>query len=484
MFKNLFNIFNPQKNNIELVQVIENIEQKKEDLVYLENPLVCTQYKNVKLRDHQLKLCHIVKERDINGLLLFHSVGSGKTITAITLIRCILEDYPDKKVFILSPKSLVDNFKKEMNKLEITFKNIEFYSHVKFINKIKKEGNKFCIGSIIIVDEAHNFKTIIKDKKERKFDEPEGNRPKLLMKATSVADKVFLLSATPIYNNPMEFLNLFAMISKNEKNLKIFKHYFEYPYQDLDLLLKDRISYFKNNDIINYPSVEYHDIKFEMTREYFKLYKKIENGVVKDHKIYSGNVEKYLNGIRRAVNLVDENIETPKLLWTINKIKDNLKNNKKTLIYSNWKQSGINLIEKKLNDEKIKYGKITGENKVSERNENVELYNQGKIKILFITAAGSEGLDLKETSDVIIFEPHWNNERINQVIGRAVRFKSHENLLEKDRIVKIYTLLLQKPYYLGFFDSMKSADDILYDISYKKNDTINLFYKVLIKASI
>jgi hypothetical protein len=31
---------------------------------------------------------------------------------------------------------------------------------------------------------------------------------------------------------------------------------------------------------------------------------------------------------------------------------------------------------------------------------------------MFISAAGSEGLDLKETKNVIIMEPHWNLGRI------------------------------------------------------------------------
>lgn len=478
MFKKLLNIFNFKKNEIENKNIIK-IEEK-ENYVYLENPLICTQYKNIKLKNHQIKICHQVKDKNIDGLLLFHSVGSGKTITAITLIRCILQEYPEKKIYILSPKSLLSNFEKEIKKLEIKFnKNVEFFSHLKFINKIKNDGINFCINSVIIVDEAHNFKTIIKSDTEEDV-----KRPKILMKATSVADKVFLLTATPIFNNPKEFINLYAMISKNEKNLKEIKHYFEYPYQDLEIILQDKISYFKNNDIINYPSIEYYDIKLEMTNEYYNLYMDIEEGITKYSKIYSGNINKFMNGIRRAVNLVDEKIESPKLSWSLNLIKNNIKKNKKTLIYSNWKESGINLIENKLNELNIKNIKITGDTKIEYRNDAVKKYNNGDIKVLFITAAGSEGLDLKETSSLIIFEPHWNNERINQVIGRAVRYKSHERLPEKERIVKIYSLILTKPYFKSLYNLNLSADEILHKFSYEKNLDINYFYKILIKSSI
>ncbi len=60
-------------------------------------------------------------------------------------------------------------------------------------------------------------------------------------------------------------------------------------------------------------------------------------------------------------------------------------------------------------------------------------------RVFCITAAGAEGLSLKNVRGVHIMEPYWNDVRMAQVKGRAVRICSHQDLPLKDRNVKIYT---------------------------------------------
>ena len=60
------------------------------------------------------------------------------------------------------------------------------------------------------------------------------------------------------------------------------------------------------------------------------------------------------------------------------------------------------------------------------------------IKIIMITASGSEGINLKNTRFVHITEPYWNMSRIEQVIGRARRICSHQDLPEEMRTVKVF----------------------------------------------
>ena len=55
-----------------------------------------------------------------------------------------------------------------------------------------------------------------------------------------------------------------------------------------------------------------------------------------------------------------------------------------------------------------------------------------------ITASGAEGINLKNTRFVHIMEPYWNMVRPQQVIGRARRICSHQDLPEKLRTVKVY----------------------------------------------
>ena len=60
------------------------------------------------------------------------------------------------------------------------------------------------------------------------------------------------------------------------------------------------------------------------------------------------------------------------------------------------------------------------------------------IKVLMITAAGAEGINLRNTRYVHITEPYWHNTRLEQVIGRARRICSHEQLPEAMRTIKVF----------------------------------------------
>ena len=64
------------------------------------------------------------------------------------------------------------------------------------------------------------------------------------------------------------------------------------------------------------------------------------------------------------------------------------------------------------------------------------------IKLLMITASGAEGINLKNVRFVHITEPYWHPVRIEQVIGRARRICSHEELEPRLRTVKVFMYLM------------------------------------------
>ena len=63
------------------------------------------------------------------------------------------------------------------------------------------------------------------------------------------------------------------------------------------------------------------------------------------------------------------------------------------------------------------------------------------IKLMMITASGAEGINLRNTRFVHIVEPYWHMVRTEQVIGRARRICSHQNLPEEYRTVKVFLYL-------------------------------------------
>jgi SNF2 family DNA or RNA helicase len=108
--------------------------------------------------------------------------------------------------------------------------------------------------------------------------------------------------------------------------------------------------------------------------------------------------------------------------------------------------------------------------KVLERFNSPENINGDKIKVIILTSAGSAGINLKEIRRFHILEQYFNLSYMKQVIGRGVRYLSHERLpLHKRNItIRNYFLNLATP------DQTKilSPDYLLYDLAKSKDRKI------------
>jgi hypothetical protein len=126
------------------------------------------------------------------------------------------------------------------------------------------------------------------------------------------------------------------------------------------------------------------------------------------------------------------------------------------------------------------------------------------IKVLLTTKTGTEGLNLFGVRQVHILEPYWQHVLIEQVIGRAIRYKSHLHLPPEERNVEVFIYLttLDDRYLLEDDDVMKgdiypnpdpilkktgilaSSDEFLYILSQKKKQMISDCLELLSKSSI
>jgi hypothetical protein len=64
------------------------------------------------------------------------------------------------------------------------------------------------------------------------------------------------------------------------------------------------------------------------------------------------------------------------------------------------------------------------------------------INTLMISASGAEGIDLRNVRYVHILEPYWHPVRIEQVVGRARRICSHQDLPPELRTVEVFLYLM------------------------------------------
>ena len=121
------------------------------------------------------------------------------------------------------------------------------------------------------------------------------------------------------------------------------------------------------------------------------------------------------------------------------------------------------------------------------------------IKVFMITSSGSEGISLKNVRYVHIVEPYWHPVRIEQVIGRAQRICSHQELPEELRTVEVFLYLMvfsktqlesDESIEMRLNDKSKkdnltpiTTDEALYEIATIKEDITNKILQAVKEAA-
>jgi len=433
------------------------------------------------LRDHQKNVVrHMLKHR---GLIAIHSTGSGKTATAVAAMNCVLSNYPDVNVIFISPLSLLRNFTKELSKLGFDPENpifkrrVKLYSKEAFFSQHKNSKElKNCNNTFLIIDEAHNLRAEVNLAGKKKT----GAVAATIIKCAMKAFKVLLLTATPLKNRESDIINLIAMVdgvSYNEPRMK--KTYFQKNVLEDDDLFEKFFACKISMNLLpkddNYPKrIDQPIVKFVMTKEYYKGYFAVQEAQAKKFLIaLYGDPSKFklfYSALRRASLSLDKE-KSPKVQWTFNKLQDANRTGNKVVVYSSWKQSGLNYVRRLLDEARIKYGMVSGDINEKLRDFYKNEFNKGNIKVLLISKAGGEGLDLTETRDIILMDTNWNSADDEQIIGRGIRYKSHSNLPPDQRTVNIWRLFMVKPSARltkedGKPDNEDSIDEILYKLSY------------------
>jgi hypothetical protein len=92
-----------------------------------------------------------------------------------------------------------------------------------------------------------------------------------------------------------------------------------------------------------------------------------------------------------------------------------------------------------------KYAMITGNKNISPNNSkelkmvtNTTNVYGDDVKVIIISRAGSEGIDFKYVRQMHILDPWYNMSRVEQIIGRAIRFCSHSLLPIQERNCEVY----------------------------------------------
>ena len=92
--------------------------------------------------------------------------------------------------------------------------------------------------------------------------------------------------------------------------------------------------------------------------------------------------------------------------------------------------------------------------------------------------ATKEGISFLRCRQVHIMEPYWNKSRLEQIIGRAVRFCSHKDLPAEERNVRVYIYMATHP------DEKETIDQYIVKLAKNKDRLISEFSTALKEAAI
>lgn len=402
-------------------------------------------------------------------VLLSDEVGLGKTIEAGMLIKEYLLRGMIKNVLILTPSSLVSQWREEMgvkfgiefvttDSPEFTNDPINFWKQrliIASINTAKNSKNMLPVieqfYDLVVVDEAHHLR----------------NRTTLSWKLVNQIKKrfIFLLTATPVQNNLIELFNLITLIKPGQfKTEKKFKE--EYLQkgnlkttankEKLRELLRDVMIRNTRSAIdLKLPKrfavtlrLEPTDIEKEIyagVNDYLKkndLKKPMINLLLRElgsspfalrHtllKMNPGSKEAgRFKGIPNAITNIEDFSKGKALIEILLKNPD-----EKKIIFTQFIKS-MDYITELLTRHGITHVAFSGDMTLSEKDASITRF-KNEIPVLISTESGGEGRNMQFCNTIINFDLPWNPMKIEQRIGRLHRIGQHRDVFIFNLTVK------------------------------------------------
>jgi SNF2 family DNA or RNA helicase len=450
---------------------------------------------DVKLQPHQQEARE--KAHGNTGVLLNHGLGSGKTLSSMA----IAEDRGGN-VLAVVPASLRENYKKQMAQFVTDDRHGSY--HVMSYEKFRgdPEGHVARIKpNTLVADEVHRLRNAgfsrdafrsVRDKVPHMV----GLTGSLINNhPVEMANLANLVSGKPLYESGEEFKRTHLGTEKVKPGLwgRIrgvedgMREKMVNP-KELKRRLSPHVHHFSGSPEYkkHMPRVHEESVRVEMSPHQEALYNhilrtnpqlayKIKKNLPPSKRELS-SMNSFMTAARQVSNnpaAYDKTLQgdpirhSPKMKRMVDDVHAKAKGNEnfRAITYSSFLESGVQPQVREHQRRGMPAAAFTGRLTDKKRKAMVEDMNQGRVKVLGLSPAGGEGLDLKGVRMVQLTEEHWNPERGAQAIGRATRYKSHDHLPEHERdvMVKRY-FATQKP---GILQRMKlkkrpvSADEYI-----------------------
>jgi superfamily II DNA or RNA helicase len=444
------------------------------------------------LRPYQVNVSALFVKPSTKGLLLYYKVGSGKTITSIAAVENLARvERRMRPVVVITPASLVENYNKELA-AALGSQRSKRYKVVSFehVHGLSPEARyALARDAVLVIDEAQNLRN------------PKSKRLESIMEAARVSHKRLLLSGTPVMNFPADVgpmlslmkPELYEMVGRDGRFKRLFGHNGMRQQPQLYDMFKCSILFYEPDaETVRqfYPEKHEHWVPVTLTipqvKEQFALALEDPGVSTLDQLLYRNMSPAFFTKPRQVNTYLEGDEHRPKVDEVVRRVAEEWGHGGKCIVYSSFIVHALHRIRDRLTDLRIPLAVFDGNTSAADKKKAVRDYNNDTVRVILLSDAGKEGLDLKNTTQIHIVEPAWNEEKIQQVIGRGVRYMSHTR---ENRRVDVYRYMAIFPSnYREYWPRTtrwsilmdKSADQILKIITDNKSQVIRTFLQRLV----
>jgi len=435
----------------------------------------------VRPRLHQLITCAFVIGQDLKRVMLFHSVGTGKTLCSLFITQL----WGCKKILVVCPNSafsawerdlkfgtdysyvfLVGSKKERQAKLKKK-KDVYIinYEGLKVLYCTLESGEGWKISSsfpdgfdCIIIDEAHrvnNYRSL---------------QTRICYELSRRAEYSIGMTGTAVDKSMLELFNMYKVVDLGEtlgRNFFLYRNAYFYKIsfrlkngreifdwkikkgmkeKILKTISRNTIS-FEREECFDLPEIQEIQVSVKPTRKFLELQDKIIKGeVIKIGSVeideseietkanqlreLSGGFLYYREGEQQKVYHLKKN---PKL----EALKDLIESTESKVLVFYWYTEEKEIIEKMLKKSKIKSVSIYGGQNPIERKEVVKKFSKDSdIQVLLAQSRVSEGYDASVANIVVFYLPLGSPRMRQQCIGRIHRSGQTRKCLVYDLVLE------------------------------------------------
>jgi len=451
------------------------------------------------LYEHQKNALDFLKAKSQAALLM--EMGTGKTLTILKHI----ESLNIKKVLIITKNSIRYNWKNEINE---AFENAQdkiwmvegSTKKKKDIINNGKEGffilNYESLRLLTDDIKAAGFECVVLDE-STSIKNPTAKVTKAAFKIAPTIKYRYILTGTPVTNNPLECFAQFLFLNRNIlffENYYAFRTYYavladrQYnghtfkeiiSYKNIDELLariQPHSFIIKKKECLDLPDKVYETRKIEMAEEQKKIYKTLEKELVasisEDKEIVVSNIltkllrlQQLLGGVAVLENGEEVSINSNKLQEVFNVLSEI--NGSKLVVWARFRKE-IKDLKAALSKANYKVDCIFGDVKPEERQAICDRFNTGDLQIVIgQQQSAGYGINLTGASFAIYYSNDWSlqnrqqsEDRIHR-IGQTKKTTIIDIVTQNTLEVSILRALKNKKKFQDLFMDKKGIENIL-----------------------